>query len=336
MNELRQTTLRLTARYSLVFFGFIWLFTGGIYLWVDNALGEGYVSNINHVLELQSSGTKQALDIPDNTTASVAADVALDRLRNILLVVNLIAIAVIPYIAYRISRRTLLPLIEGQRSQRRFIANASHELRTPLAVMLAELDWAEKQNRPAVQYKETIRKTREEVLSMTKLVQSLLTLTRLADAPGQISDPVDLAKLALNGVHKYERAAKERNVTFQSELQPALSMGSADLLAVAIGNLIDNAVKYAPPNSAIEVMSSAGEKSVRLRIANKADDLTPADIEHLFDRFYRASAHDDQAGFGLGLALAKQIVKSNMGTLEAKLVDGTIVFTIVLKARSGE
>jgi signal transduction histidine kinase len=335
MNELRRTTLRLTVKYSLIFFAFIWLFSCGVYVWVDNSLGEGYVNRINHVLVQQHSSSTHTADIPDNAAASVAADIALDRLLNILLSVNVLALVAIPLVAYQISRRALLPLIESQRSQRRFIANASHELRTPLAVMLAELDWAAKKERTLNEYKATTTNARDEVLRMSNLVKSLLLLAQLDDRQKQNNDVVDVAWLTEEAIRKHEAGAKAKNITFHPKLQTAELLGNADLLAVAIGNLIENAVKYSPRKSVIDVCSVTADKVTQISITNLTDGLTQEDVKHLFDRFYQAGTHQGQAGFGLGLAIAKQIAESHYGTVSARLDDNVITISLAFEARPG-
>lgn len=332
MNELSRTTLRLTIKYSLMFFAFIWLFSGGIYLWVDSSLGEGYVNRINRVLAEQHTSATHIADIPDNAAALVAADVALDRLRNILLAVNVVALAGVPFVAYLISRRTLLPLIESQQSQRRFIANASHELRTPLAVMLAELDWAAKKQRSPREYQSTVQNTRDEVLRMSNLVHSLLLLTRLADQSPQHVERVDVARLAERAIQNQTENAAVRSLTFNNQLNTTAIPGNAELLAVAIANLVENAVKYAPKKSAIAVQTTVNDNGARFSISNAAEGLTPEDVKQLFDRFYQATPHQGHEGFGLGLAIVKQIVEAHHGSVSANLREGTITFTITLRS----
>src|SRR6266702_2327228 len=99
MNEVKQTTIRLTAKHSAIFFLFIWAFSGGVYLWVNNSLGEGYVNRINNSIERQNSTPLRQVEISDNA-AAIATDITLDRLRNILILVNAVALAAIPLIAY--------------------------------------------------------------------------------------------------------------------------------------------------------------------------------------------------------------------------------------------
>lgn len=329
MNKLKQTLFRLTVQYSLIFFAFIWLLSGGIYFWVNNSLGEGYVNRINNTLEQQHSTPKKQIELSDST-AGVVADVALDQLRNILIVVNGIALVVVPILAYFVSRRTLIPLVESQKAQQRFVAYASHELRTPLAVMLADLDWAAKKQRSLHEYQTTITNTRGEVKQMTELVTSLLLLARLNDRMTVDKKSLSLSDLVQAATRYYDQAAKEQHITFDVELRADTVHGDVKLLATVIRNLIDNAVKYSPEHTAVIVRSEPMGRKVHISVRNKAKGLDARQLTHIFDRFYQSDVHQSDAGFGLGLAITQQIVEAHGGSIEAHLANDDFEINLVV------
>jgi signal transduction histidine kinase len=318
MTGLRRATLQLTIKYSLVFFAFIWLFSGGIYLWVNNSLGEGYVDRINSSLEQQHSSPMHQAEISDSA-AGLAVDITLGRLRNILLFVNLAAVFGIPLAAYLISKRTLVPLIESQKSQQRFVANASHELRTPLALMLTELDWADKKERSLLDYKATITNTKHEVQHMTTLVKSLLMLARLSDRAMVMKTTVKVDPLIREVIEYYKAVAKERSLQITTDLHAQTIRGDEDLIHIVLSNLVDNAVKYARPHTAIHIVSKVASNNTIVEISNNTEALTKEQLGHFFDRFYQSDAHQAEEGFGLGLAIVKQIMEAHRGVIEAKL-----------------
>jgi two-component system sensor histidine kinase CiaH len=317
MKELWKATVQLTIKYSLIFFAFIWLFSGGIYVWVNNSLGEGYVNRINSALEQQHSTSTQQVEISDNT-ASVAADVTLDRLRNILLAVNAAALFAVPLVAYIISKQTLMPIIESQKSQQRFVANASHELRTPLAVMLAELDWADKKSRSVAEYQSTITNTKNEVQHMNSLVTTLLMLAQLSNKVTLAKEPMAIDSLIQEAVARSEKTATARSLHFKTNFQAHTVMGDEKLLGIVFHNLLDNAIKYAKSNTTIDIETQTTNNTTTIAFRNETDHISSNQLAHLFDRFYQGETHQAGEGFGLGLAITKQIIEAHGGSIDVR------------------
>jgi two-component system sensor histidine kinase CiaH len=334
MSNFRKATIQLTLTYSLIFFAFIWLFSGGIYLWVNNSLGEGYVNRVNNALEQQHSTVNHQAEISDST-AAVAADITLDRLRNILLAINAVAIFGIPLVAYLISRRTLTPLVESQKSQQQFIANASHELRTPLAVMLAELDWALNKDRNSNDYKTTIINTRQEVEEMSALIRSLLLLARLNGQKLRFT-PANLSDVVNQAIMDSQALTRDKDLTIKVRMGDLFASGDANLLTIICNNLFENATKYAPRSTTISITGDTIDDMVRMQISNLTNKLSKSDLPHLFDRFYQAEAHQADKGSGLGLAIVKQIVDAHSGKIEATLHDNIVTFSLLLPEASNQ
>ena len=225
---------------------------------------------------------------------------------------------------------------ETERLRSALLTSISHDLRTPLASILgaastlksyrATLDEAE-QN-------EMLSSIAEEAERLNRFIANLLDMTRLesgAIAPKlEPNDPADVIGSALR------RAAKvlaQHEIVFTAE--PNLPMLSLDavLFEQAIFNLLDNAAKYSPAGSKIEVKVARTGDQVRLSIADEGDGIPPADVERIFDKFYRVQASDKRrAGTGLGLAISRGFVESVGGTLTAtNRSDGRgAMFTITL------
>jgi signal transduction histidine kinase len=330
MNQFKKTIIRLTVMYSLIFFCFIWAFSGGIYLWTNNSLGKGYVNRINEVIEQSGKKGRSQAELPDDT-ATIAADVALDRLRNIILIVNGIALVLIPTLAYQLSRRSLRPLAKSQEVQQHFIANASHELRTPLAVMLGELELAAKQGRTSEEHAKTIKNTKNEVQRMTTLVKELLVLARVENGDKlQETQEVKMNDLINETINLHKSAAARKKVKITVKMDGSLvAQGKKDLLGIALGNLLDNAIKFSGNNETVTVYGSRIKNKNIVEFTNEGE-IGAKDIPHLFDRFYRGDAHDTSIGSGLGLAITKQIIELHGGTIVAGSRAQKTTFSITL------
>jgi heavy metal sensor kinase len=217
---------------------------------------------------------------------------------------------------------------------RRFTADASHELRTPLAVMRGIGEMELRETRSAAEYKDAIGSMLEEVDRLTRLVDTLLRLSRGdAGTIRLVPDVVDLGELAREVVSSLGILAEERRQRIQVAVADTIHV-SADRLVLreAITNVIDNAIKYSPPASTIEVSVDANADRATLTVA---DDGPGIPVEHrdlVFDRFYRIDEGRSRAsaGTGLGLAIAKWAVEINGGRIALESDGPGSTFRIVL------
>ena len=230
-------------------------------------------------------------------------------------------------------------------AQRRFIADASHELRTPLTSLegLSEmlLIGADRGDSRAVQ--RTVRSMHSELGRLSRLVADLLTLSRLDGAAPLHLGPVDAGRLIAEVAAQMAPLAAGQGVALQSEaLGPVLVQAEPDKLKQVLLNLVDNAVRYTPAGGKVRLVATGDPATAtgRLQVLDTGPGIDPADLPHLFERFYRGdpSRSRTTGNSGLGLAIARTIVQAHGGTITAQTpAGGGAVFTVVLPAaRTGE
>ncbi len=221
----------------------------------------------------------------------------------------------------------------------RFSADASHELRTPLTRLQLELEQALQEATPGSRPEEVYASLLDEVSRVKAIVEKLLFLS-MADAGrlGLELVPVDLAQLVAGVVEDCRLQAP--HLTLEVPAPAAVEVrADAALLEQAIRNLASNAIKYNQADGRIrlELVTDAGW--VRLRISNTGPDIPAADRDRLFERFYRAdpSRSGRVEGVGLGLSLAREIIRAHRGELELESSEGGLTtFLLQLPAqRSG-
>src|SRR5438874_8944502 len=229
-------------------------------------------------------------------------------------------------------------------SQRRLLADTSHELRNPITIIRGNLALLRRDSVPEVARREAVVEAEEEAARMGRLVGDLLLLAR-ADAgelPSMQREPVDLAELAAAVVDRARPMASEHRLSLVSQA-PCVVMGDRDRLKQLIANLVENAIRYTPRNGRIDVRVSGGPqlsgvqqpaRSARSRNARGAGDSTgmallsitdsgigisPTDLPHVFERFYRADKARSRAhgGTGLGLSIAQYIAQAHGGSIQA-------------------
>jgi two-component system sensor histidine kinase MprB len=210
----------------------------------------------------------------------------------------------------------LAALEESTRAQRQLVADASHELRTPLTSVRTNIEvLAGDRTLPPDERRRLLADVVEQLSEMTTLISELIELAR---AEQQVSEPEDvrLDTLVSDAV---ERARRNRpDVSYVVELQPTTVRGVPAALERAVGNLLDNAAKWSPPDADVEVEVKDGQLVVRDHGPGIADE----DLPYVFDRFYRARAARGMPGSGLGLAIVRQVAESQGGEVVAERADG--------------
>jgi two-component system, OmpR family, heavy metal sensor histidine kinase CusS len=204
----------------------------------------------------------------------------------------------------------------------RFSADASHELKTPLAIMQGELENALQEAHPGSREQQVFSNLLEETQRLKTITRGLLLLAR-ADA-GQLKpvlETVDLTAM-LEGILEDARVlAEEMRLVFEVKITPGIVVRADPvLLRTALLNLLVNAVKYNEPGGKVLATLETRENQVFLTIGNSGPGIPEADKERIFTRFHRVDAARQRQvdGIGLGLSLAREIVRAHDGELELK------------------
>ena len=260
-----------------------------------------------------------------------------------LAVVEMAALAVFFVISLFFSRWALRPVARAWTQQRRFVADASHDLKTPLTVILANTSIAlEHPERSVASQSQWLESTQHEAEAMQGLVGDLLALAKMDEeeaaaqsgAARPAFEEVDLSDVIEGEVLQFESVAFERGVKLESQVEPGIELsGNEQRLRRLAGTLIDNACKYVNDGGAVDVTLSRSGKQAKLAVRNTGAPISPEDLPHVFDRFYRAdkARTGGAGGHGLGLAIARAIAEEHGGTLTASSTqaEGT-VFTATL------
>ena len=215
------------------------------------------------------------------------------------------------------SFNTMLAALEDSaRSQRRFVADASHELRTPLTSLRTNIDvLARADALPPEEREQLLADVAEQLAEMSELVAELVALDRAEEAPADLED----VRLDLLAAEAIERARRNSNgVTFTPDLQESTVRGVQGSIERAVGNLLDNAAKWSPPEGDVEVSVRDGEVVVR----DHGPGIDESDLPYVFDRFYRAPSARGRPGSGLGLAIVRQVAEAHGGSVAVERPEG--------------
>lgn len=239
-----------------------------------------------------------------------------------------VALGVISFTGLVLGKIAMQPIRQAYEQLQRFTANASHELRTPLAAILSNAqagllfpdeDGTEQHYR--------LEQIVEITKSIATLVNNLLLLARHA---GRLSPEylieVDLTKMMQELLDFYAPQATTKNLTLKSDLpqQPVKVLAEPELLRQAIGNLLSNACNYTPAGGGVKLRFFTQYNRAIIQIEDSGIGIHTDDLPHIFERFYRGDKKRSQQieGFGLGLAIAKQLVEVHGGGINVKSMIG--------------
>jgi len=228
---------------------------------------------------------------------------------------------------------------DAQMRQRQLVADAGHELRTPLTSLRTNLELllaAEKPDTPQlsdVDKDEIHGDLRAQLDELTQLIGDLVELAR-EDAPSLSHEPVDMVEVVEQALARARRRAGE--VNFEVDLQPWFLFGEPHTLERAVLNLLDNAVKFSPPDGTVRVdLRPAAHGYAFLQVADAGPGINDADLPHVFDRFYRSDEARTLPGSGLGLAIVKSAAERHGGAVFAgRSADGGALIAMRLPGSS--
>ena len=246
------------------------------------------------------------------------------------------ALLVLLGVSWLLSGFVSRPVVRTWQDQQQFISDTSHELKTPLTVILSSADLLEES--ASGEQQRYVDNILAESRRMKELVEDMLTLSRTesgrAAAPFA---PLDLSDLVTDAALRFEPVAFEAGHPLEYDIQNGLSLtGDCQQLDQLVDILLDNAVKYAAPGGAIRLTLNAAGRNAVLAVENPGERIPAEKLSHLFDRFYRVDdARTGAAGFGLGLAIARQITARHRGTITAASDESATRFMVTLPLHRG-
>lgn len=217
-------------------------------------------------------------------------------------------------------------LDESARAQRQLVADASHELRTPVTSLRTNIEILQQARDIDPQERELLLgDVVDQIEELTLLMNDLIELARGEEQHIDVED-VRLDAIVAEALERTRRNSP--TTPLHAHLEPVLLSGVALRLQRAIVNLIDNAVKYSPEGEPVEVELSAprgggaASRLCQLTVRDHGPGISPEDLPHVFDRFYRGAEARGRPGSGLGLAIVRQVIAQHGGTVEARAAPG--------------
>jgi signal transduction histidine kinase len=215
-----------------------------------------------------------------------------------------------------ISDRIVKPVTEGYERQKEFITNAGHDIKTPLTIIDADAELVEME----LGENEWISDIKKQTQRLTTLTNELIYLARMDELENLPHNDFPLSDTVEEVICSFGALVKTRNIRIDTKITPALYLhGDEGAIRKMLTILLDNAIKYSPEGEIVEFRLKKQNRSIVIKLSNKAPNLSDDDIKHMFDRFYRSDkSRSSSGGFGIGLSVARAIVSSHKGKISAE------------------
>jgi two-component system sensor histidine kinase SenX3 len=216
--------------------------------------------------------------------------------------------------------------------RRDFVANVSHELRTPIGALSVLAETLADEEDAAV-VRRLVGRISSESERAGRIIEDLLDLSRIEAEGARARRPIALGAVLESALARVGGAAEERGIDVRATVGDVTVLGDEAQLVSAVANLIDNAVKYSEPGSPVDVEVAASGDDALVRVRDRGIGIPAADVERVFERFYRVDRARSRAtgGTGLGLSIVRHVVENHGGSVEVASREGEgSAFTIRL------
>lgn len=321
----RSATFKLTVWYMLIIVAISLMFSLVVYRLAVNELASGLSHQSQRFSNEFPAFSNNPLLRQQNELESGTHQIVTN-----LIAFNVLVLFSAGFGSYALARRTLTPIEEAHEQQKRFTADVSHELRTPLTALKMETEVAlldKDLNKQGL--RQALQSNLEEADKLELLINNLLKLTKLeADELQQTFSDVQMISVISHAVTRTSQLAQAKRITIQQSGTPPSVFGDESTLTQLIVILLDNAIKYSPDGSRIDIASKSSERTATISITDHGNGIEKDALEHVFERFYRANkarTNSTTDGYGLGLSIAKHIADMHHGTvtLSSRVGHGT-------------
>jgi len=321
-----RTRIQLTLWYLAIIMVVSFCFSATIYEMVSGEVERfAYAQRLRlertQQLERQGLWISSPVPPPMSTFDTDLVIESKQRIVVLLLFVNGIVLFASGGLGYFLAGKTLEPIQDMVDEQSRFISDASHELRTPLTALKTAMEVALRDtNFSTKDARQLIEDNITDVNKLQLLSDQLLQLSQYQIPQKQLEkQPIDIQKVLEQAVHRIQILAREKNITIDFRAKSAIVNGDFQSLHDLIVILLDNAIKYSPVQSTITIYNENSDTKAILYVKDQGIGISDKDIPHIFDRFFRADAarnKNQTGGYGLGLSIAKKIVRLHKGSIK--------------------
>lgn len=284
------------------------------------------VGSAQYAAQLSASGTGFQLTVLDYTEEFSWQM----RLLWVSIGIGLLSLLVFLAVISLLSSRAIEPTVRTMENQKRFITNASHELKTPVAIISADAEVLEAVNGENEWTESILNQSRR----LNELISALVQLTKASEDERFALCDVDCSSIAKEAADSYRPVIERRGKHLLDDIEPNIhAQAEPKALLEVVNILLDNASKYCDDDGVVTIGLHRQGRRVQLVVANDYAAGEHVDYTRFFERFYRAdeSHNSSKEGFGIGLAMARELTRRMHGDISASWEQGRIEFIVTVR-----
>lgn len=238
-------------------------------------------------------------------------------------------------LAYYLGKRAVMPLEDAIEKQKRFVSDSSHELKTPLALMKseAELLLLDVKNNTSEDYVKFAKNVSNDIDRMNGLIDSLLQLARNDQKKIEIKkDKINLNEAIEQVCGNFKVLSDKKNIKLENSIEKNIVVNfDINIFYQVVSIILDNAIKYTKEGGSVRFFTNKDKSHIKLYIQDSGVGIPKKELDKIFDRFYRVSKDRHEKGYGLGLAIAKELITTQGSKLNIESIEGkgtTLIVTI--------
>ena len=237
-----------------------------------------------------------------------------------------VALVLFFFLSLYLARRIVNPLEESYQKQKQFISDAGHELKTPVSVVSANAELLSRE----IGDNQWLQNIQYENERMGMLVGQLLDLARTENVAPQM-EHIDFSRLVAGEALPFESVAFEKGLNLNTNIASDIGVvGNSTQLKQIVSILLDNSIRHSKGGDGVWLTLTKEHGFAKLSVINKGDEIPAEQREQIFERFYRVDTarNGEDKHYGLGLAIAKAIITSHNGHIEAQCYNGFVEFKV--------
>ncbi len=315
----RNTKIKLTTWYLLIIMtisiGFSAVMYGGVNLITQKAIDNQRARLERRLMDFE--GLPMPVRDFSMRDELVIGEIR-ERTLSILLTINICILIISGGLGYLLAEKTLEPIEEMVKKQKRFISDAAHELKTPLAAMKTDMEVTLRdKNANKDDYATSLKDSIDEIDKLNLFIGNLLKKSKYQIEQRQIEKTdVDFAVIIQEALNMLGPVAKKKHINIERNLNKAIIKANKDEIYELVMNLTDNAIKYSKENESIQVSLNTEDKNAVFTVIDHGVGISQEEIANIFEPFYKVDksrSKNTYDGFGLGLSIVKEIVKEYNG-----------------------